>query len=114
MVTDKYESIKKDEEVVELNEDETVLFTKNLTKRAQGTIRDNPPHLNECGDAAFTKATLSEMAQWLGPQAYVLKHRGEVQLMEIFCGHGRLSEAFEKDGGITLRIGYKYGHDLDE
>lgn len=56
---------------------------------------------------------ISEVATWLGPQAYKLNKR--VGLIEVFTGKAPLSRHFERRSQTeSIRIGLEYGQDLNK
>ena len=58
--------------------------------------------------------TRAEVARWLGSQAFVLDQpAGRVSLLEVWTGKALLATTAEKAGGLSVRIGYDWGHDLD-
>ena len=58
--------------------------------------------------------TDEDVKAWLGEQAPLFTRGLEsgVDLVEVYAGKGRLSDAVLARGGIAIKLGLDYGHDF--
>ena len=99
--------------------DWTDLETKELSKESIDNIKNSIQSLRRISSRMTLSRILSErdkviseVATWLGPQAYKLNKR--VGLIEVFTGKA-LSRHFERRSQTeSIRIGLEYGQDLNK
>ena len=65
---------------------------------------------DDVGSSRSQRVTTSELREWLGVQARVLDSPRRLDLIEVFTYRARLSQQVEAEGGVSIRIGYAYGH----
>ena len=58
--------------------------------------------------------TDQDIREWLGPQADMFDHglKQGTDLIEVYAGVGRLTDAVIANGGVALKLGLDHGHDF--
>ena len=62
--------------------------------------------------SALTPTRLQELQKWMGVQAWKLRPRQRVLVVEVLAGHGQTRRVAERLGEVVITLGFVHGQDL--